>query len=241
MSAIEKFVFLGSLTLAVIVMSQAPPETGETDLNTGQDTPESPALSQPTEQPAIAATPSVMVTEPAPVGYLKTLTACPGMSTAHAADVDQKLDVEDFKPQILVNNKVRLATAPVGGGCYSSPFGMRNGRLHKGVDYYSKVAVPVFAAGAGKIRKREYRSDYGNMIVIDHGDGVYTRYAHLESFAGVDVGDRVSAGQEIGIMGHTAGYKVPRHLHYEILTGTWSAQAGSFALTPIDPMAQPAP
>ena len=239
MSAIEKFAFLGSLTLAVIVMSQAPPDSGEVevpDASPDEAVPPAPTPAGPGTVPA-----SIMVTAASPVGYLRDLTACPGMSTGHAANVDEDLNLTDFKPQVLVSNKVRLATAPVGAGCYSSAFGMRNGHLHKGVDYYSKVAVPIYAAGAGRIRKREYRSDYGNMIVIDHGSGVYTRYAHLESFGDVKTGDKVTAGEQIGIMGNTAGYTVPRHLHYEILTGTWSAQAGSFALTPIDPMAQPAP
>ncbi|MEC7290065.1 MAG: M23 family metallopeptidase, partial [Pseudomonadota bacterium] len=97
------------------------------------------------------------------------------------------------------------------------------------------LSVDVYAGAAGTVREKQYRNDYGNMIVIDHGDGVFTRYAHLESFAnGVDVGDNVSLGAHIGVMGNTASYPIPRHLHYEVLTGTWGAQAGSFALTPVD-------
>ena len=188
----------------------------------------------------MVATPTILAIGPPETGYLKSLNACPGLTPSHAANVDTDLLVTDFKPHVLARGKVQLASAPVGGGCFSSAFGPRNGRLHKGVDYYSETAVPVFAAAEGRIRKREYRADYGNMTVIDHGDGVYTRYAHLESFGAADVGDEVHPGEIIGIMGNTAGYRVPRHLHYEVLTGVWQPRAGSFALTPVDVMTLPA-
>ena len=239
MSGMEKFLFLGAVTLAVAVMSQAPPESDTPDLlpNDSAAATESPARVPET---TASTAPTVLTITPADTGYLKKLSACPGLETSHAADVGPDLQITDFKPFVLARGKVRLATAPVGGGCFSSPFGMRDGRLHKGVDYYSKTPVPVFAAAGGRVRTRTYRNDYGNTIVIDHGDGVYTRYAHLESFGTADVGDRVQAGELIGIMGHTAGYTVPRHLHYEVLTGTWQAAAGAFALTPVDVMTLPA-
>lgn len=248
MSGTEKFMFLGAVTLAALVIRQAPEATlapGPQDTDALAVSLEAPATvlpiadTLPVTPPApVAAT--ILSVKPATFGFLASLSACPGLSTSHAFDVGADLLVQDYKPFVLVNNKVRLATAPVGGGCWSSAFGMRNGRLHKGVDYYSKTAVPIYAAGSGTIRKREYRSDYGNMIVIDHGDGVYTRYAHLQSFAELKTGDKVNAGEEIGIMGNTAGYRVPRHLHFEVLTGIWKAGAGSFALTPVDVMTFPA-
>ncbi|MEZ6000747.1 M23 family metallopeptidase [Hyphomonas sp.] len=235
MSGTEKFFFLGAVTLAALVMSQASQDNAVLALNT--------AVSLPEEMPDDG-NPSppltILTVSPSKTGYLDHLSACPGMSTAHAADVGPDLEVTDFKPLVLAAGKVRLATAPVGGGCFSSAYGMRNGRLHKGVDYYSDKPVPVYAAAAGRVRTRSYRNDYGNMLVIDHGDGVYTRYAHLESFAGVDVGDLVGPGDLLGIMGNTAGYKIPRHLHYEVLTGTWKPRLGSFALQPADVMSLPA-
>jgi len=172
--------------------------------------------------------------------HLDTLKACPGLAPAHAANVGRDLALKDFRPFVLVAGKVRLAAAPVSAGCVSSSFGIRNGRLHKGTDYFSKVPVPVFAAGEGKVRKMEYRPDYGNMIVIDHGHGVYTRYAHLESFGRLRPGQHVNGGDYIGAMGNTAAITLPRHLHYEVLTGRWGREAGSFALTPVDVLSLPA-
>lgn len=234
MSGTEKFYFLGAVTLAALVMSQAAQDSTVVASNTATFLPdELPPADTTTPAPAI------LTVTPSSAGYLSSLAACPGLATAHAADVGPDLQVADFKP-FVVAGTVRLATAPVNGGCFSSAFGMRNGRLHKGVDYYSKTPVRVYAAAAGRVRTRTYRSDYGNMIVIDHGSGVYTRYAHLESFAGPDVGDLVAPGTPLGMMGNTAGHTIPRHLHYEVLTGTWKPRLGSFALQPVDVMALPA-
>lgn len=243
MSGVEKFLFLGAVTLAALVVSQAP-EGMDAPVDMLQASPPDgdagsailPAPPEETPPPP----PVILTLSPEPASYLTALSACPGLSTSHGANVDAELHVTNFSPQVVVSGKVRLAAAPVGGGCYSSGFGMRNGKLHKGVDYYSADAVPVFAAAGGKVRSRAWRNDYGNMLVIDHGDGVYTRYAHLESFADIRLGDRVSSGQQIGIMGNTAGYTIPRHLHYEVLTGTWQPLAGSFALTPVDVLSLPA-
>jgi murein DD-endopeptidase MepM/ murein hydrolase activator NlpD len=235
MSGTEKFFFLGAVTLAALLMTQAPQDSAvlalDTAITLADETPVAEAVTIPS---------AILAITPSRSGFLDQLSACPGLSTAKAPDVGPDLQVQDYKPFVLVNNKVRLATAPVGGGCWSSAFGMRNGRLHNGVDYYSDSPVPVYAAAAGRVRTRSYRSDYGNMLIIDHGDGVYTRYAHLDSFAGPNVGDLVSPGDLLGIMGSTAGHTIPRHLHYEVLTGTWKPRLGSFALTPIDIMTLPA-
>ena len=93
----------------------------------------------------------------------------------------------------------------------------------------------------GFVREITYRDDFGNMLVIDHGYGVFTRYAHLQEFdPALAKGTFVKAGDVVGLIGNTSKYKVAHHLHYEVLTGEWGAQAGSFALTPVDPMALPA-
>lgn len=234
-----KFLFISAIAICVLgtsltLRARAGMKPAETAL------PQTVSVMTMTTRPdARTATPKVFVATPAPTGFLKQLSACPGLSTARAADVDPDLTVRDFKPFVEAAGSVRLATAPVGGGCYSSAFGMRNGRLHKGVDYYSNEAVPVYAAAAGRVRTRAFRGDYGNMIVIEHGNGVYTRYAHLESFAGPDVGDLVNPGDVLGIMGNSATSTIPRHLHYEVLTGTWQLRLGSFALTPVDVMTLP--
>jgi len=236
MSTIEKFAFLGAVTLASVLIAQEldktvmPSDTALTVIEVVETKP-------PAPEPVVP--PTILSLAPSPAGFLDRLTACKGLSPSFGSNVDSDLVVTDYKPFVLAEGTVRLATAPVGGGCLSSVFGPRNGGVHKGLDYYSQEAVPVFAAADGEIRRRRYRSDYGNMIVLDHGRGVFTRYAHLETFADPDEGERVIAGQYLGMMGNTAGYQIPRHLHYEVLTGKWGVQAGSFALTPVDVMSLP--
>ena len=132
-------------------------------------------------------------------------------------------------------NTVPIALAPIEAGCFSSGFGPRGGRTHKGIEYYSHDPVNIYAAGHGNVIEETYRDDYGRMIIIDHGHGVYTRYAHLEKFEdGLLVGHEVEAGRVIGIMGNSASYRIPRHLHYEVLVGDYDTPKKSFGLEPID-------
>lgn len=145
----------------------------------------------------------------------------------------------EYAPFVNANG-VRLAVNPTQGACLSSGFGARGGGSHKGVDYHSDTGGPIVAAADGVVIERKYRDDYGNMLLIDHGSGVYTRYAHLSSFApGVVVGAKLSQGQQIGLMGNTAAYRIPVHLHYEVLTGDYANPKASFGLKPVNPYSFP--
>ena len=168
------------------------------------------------------------------------LSLCPRMSVSNAPRANGSGLITAYKPLISVGG-VPIITAPVNGACLSSGFGDRNGKLHKGVDFNQEPGGPVVAAGDGVILEAEYRDDYGNYVLIAHGSGVHTRYAHLKGLnAGVRAGARISAGDRLGIMGNTAGYSIPIHLHYEILTGDYDSPEGAFGLEPINPFSQPA-
>lgn len=173
-------------------------------------------------------------------GFEQQLNLCPKMKIENAPAADAELHVTVYKPVVNVIG-VRIATFPSRGACMSSGFGKRGERLHKGLDYHAEDGAPILAAGAGQVVEMKYREDYGNMIVIDHGGGVYTRYAHLASFGrGLSPGVSVAAGEQIGLMGNTASYKIPMHLHYELLMGDYNTPKGSFGLEPADPMGFPA-
>jgi murein DD-endopeptidase MepM/ murein hydrolase activator NlpD len=86
---------------------------------------------------------------------------------------------------------------------------------HHAVDIANKIGTPVFAADAGGVEYVGWGQGYGNQIVIDHGGGKKTRYAHL-SKAYVKVGERVSKGQTIAAMGST-GWSTGPHLHFEVI------------------------
>lgn len=175
--------------------------------------------------------------QPAPsAGVFETaLVLCPGMRVSNAPRADESNQVRNYTPVVAVNG-VNLAVNPTRGACLSSGVGPRNGRTHKGLDFYSRDGGPILAAADGVVIERLYRDDYGNMLLIDHGQGVYTRYAHLSSFAPeAAVGARVRAGQQIGLMGNTAAYAIPVHLHYEVLLGDYANPRASFGLTPRSP------
>jgi len=187
----------------------------------------------------IAASPTPSATPAAPVthAFETVLTLCPSMTVSNAPASDAQRRVSNYAPLVSVNG-VNLAANPTQGACLSSAFGPRGRGQHKGVDYYSRSGGPILAAGDGTVVERKYRDDYGNMLLIDHGEGVFTRYAHLSSFApDALVGARVSAGQQIGLMGNTAAYSIPIHLHYEVLIGDYSTPRESFGLEPRSPFA----
>ena len=167
---------------------------------------------------------------------LSEVYTCPGMSITARPAEDASGKLTNFSSLIDVNG-VFLSRAPVSHGCFSSGYGERNGKLHRGVDYHSEAASNVHAAADGIVVEAIYRDDYGNMAVVDHGNGVYTRYAHLKSFAsGIEEGATVTSQTVLGPMGQSAGYRVVVHLHYEILLGDYNTAAKSFGLTATDPM-----
>src|SRR5262249_44484438 len=140
------------------------------------------------------------------------LALCPRMTIQNAPAADAQLQVTKYAPVVSVRG-VKLAAYPSRGACLSSGFGKRGERLHKGVDYHAETGAPILAAADGTIIEMKYRDDYGNMLLIDHGSGVYTRYAHLASFGrGLTAGVTVKAGDQIGFMGNTASYQIPMHL-----------------------------
>jgi murein DD-endopeptidase MepM/ murein hydrolase activator NlpD len=117
--------------------------------------------------------------------------------------------------------KIMLPTAqPVPGSHLGSAFGWRidpiTGRsaLHTGLDFQADPGTPILAAAGGVVVVQEYHPGYGNMVEIDHGNSLITRYAHaLEVF--VKKGDLVKRGQKIATVGST-GRSTGPHLHFEV-------------------------
>ena len=87
-------------------------------------------------------------------------------------------------------------------------------KLHKGLDIAASSGNPVIAAASGTVVKSYFSSSYGNYIVISHGGGLMTAYAHMTRRL-VSVGDTVAAGQQIGTVGST-GNSTGNHLHFEV-------------------------
>ena len=109
---------------------------------------------------------------------------------------------------------------PIVGAPISSGFGPRLdpflGRpaMHTGIDFRAPRGMPARSVAAGTVIAAEWNGGYGNMVDVDHGNGVVTRYGHLSAIT-VRVGDHVEAGGKIGRVGST-GRSTGPHLHYEI-------------------------
>ena len=99
-------------------------------------------------------------------------------------------------------------------GKLSSGFGPRGGRFHSGCDIYCARGTEVTAADSGQVIQTGYHGGYGNFILVYHGGGFATFYAHLDGIA-VSGGQPVSRGQTIGYVG-TTGWTTGPHLHFEV-------------------------
>ena len=102
-------------------------------------------------------------------------------------------------------------------GEVSSPFGLRWGGsdFHPGIDIANDYGTPIVAAASGTVTAAGWNSGgYGNMVDIDHGNGIWTRYGHAEAVV-VTVGETVQKGQLIAYMGST-GFSTGPHVHYEV-------------------------
>jgi murein DD-endopeptidase MepM/ murein hydrolase activator NlpD len=138
---------------------------------------------------------------------------------------NQKMDVLTVMESRLFDQKISkllVPTAqPVPGSHLGSAFGWRidpiNGRsaLHTGLDFQADPGTPILAAAGGVVVVQEYHPAYGNMVEIDHGNKLVTRYAHA-SATFVKKGDLVKRGQKIAAVGST-GRSTGPHLHFEVL------------------------
>lgn len=103
---------------------------------------------------------------------------------------------------------------PVTNWNLTSNFGYRWGRLHAGADVGVPIGTTVRASRAGQVITAGWVGGYGNCVIIDHGDGVTTRYGHLSEVT-VSVGQYVDQGQQVALSGNT-GRSTGPHLHFEI-------------------------
>lgn len=140
-----------------------------------------------------------------------------------------KLDGQERKMAVLesilmnthIEDEIFISGRPIQSGWLSSYFGVRKDPFtgmpatHKGLDFAGEDGAAVIATGSGVVTWADSRFGYGNLVEIDHGDGIITRYGHNRELL-VNVGDIVTKGQEIGLMGST-GRSTGPHVHYEVI------------------------
>jgi murein DD-endopeptidase MepM/ murein hydrolase activator NlpD len=141
-----------------------------------------------------------------------------------ARGVESRADYLDVVESELLSAQVRSAllpqNTPVMAGFIGSGFGSRvdpfSGQMsmHAGLDFAAPVGTPILAAAGGVVSAAEVNAAFGNMVVIDHGNGLQTLYAHA-SRLDVRAGEIVRKGQQIGRVGST-GRSTGSHLHFEV-------------------------
>jgi murein DD-endopeptidase MepM/ murein hydrolase activator NlpD len=99
-------------------------------------------------------------------------------------------------------------------GPVTSGYGWRWGRMHEGIDIAAPTGTPIWAAASGSVIYAGWLGGYGNLVVVDHGNGLATAYAHASAIL-VSIGQSVSQGETVALIGSTGNSTGP-HLHFEV-------------------------
>ena len=144
---------------------------------------------------------------------------------ALASDVEHRFDYMSAVETTLMFDKIHAkmlpTIQPVNVTYNASGFGWRldpfTGRstFHEGIDFPGAIGTPIIAAAGGVVIAAEFHHQFGNMLKIDHGNDIVTRYAHASKLM-VKVGDIVQRGQHVADIGST-GRSTGAHLHFEVL------------------------
>jgi murein DD-endopeptidase MepM/ murein hydrolase activator NlpD len=160
----------------------------------------------------------------AQVAREKDLAALTAQERGELAEMEA---LQQVSATLAAKIQAAQAASPTGGGSPSaaglvwpvlgpvtSPFGPRWGRMHEGIDIAAPSGTPIRAAAAGTVIYSGWLGGYGNLVVLDHGNGLATAYAHQSSIA-VGSGQSVLQGQVIGYVGST-GNATGSVLHFEV-------------------------
>ncbi|GIZ50948.1 M23 family metallopeptidase [Noviherbaspirillum aridicola] len=160
-----------------------------------------------------------------------------------ARDVEHRADYMNVVETTLMSQKVKArllpTVQPVNVSYNASGFGWRldpfSGRsaFHEGIDFPAPVGTPIVAAAGGVVIAAEYHHQFGNMVEIDHGNDMVTRYAHASKLR-VKLGDIVRRGQHVADIGST-GRSTGAHLHFEVLVKGVQQDPHKFLAAGADP------
>ncbi|MDR2626207.1 MAG: M23 family metallopeptidase [Zoogloeaceae bacterium] len=158
---------------------------------------------------------------PAPIDEKKLTEDIEALSAQIEAQTSNFSSMESRLRADMVRRAFLPTSMPVAGPSrLGSPFGVRNdpfGRgmaLHEGLDFVAPYGAPVLAAAGGVVVNAGYHHEFGNLVEINHGGELITRYAHMSAIK-VTVGMMVRQGQQVGELGST-GRSTGPHLHFEV-------------------------
>jgi len=157
---------------------------------------------------------------PAPLSATELQQEIERLATAVDRQADDLAFMEFKLLEKRVEERLMPTTLPVKNAVFGSGFGYRNDPFaglrsrHDGLDFAAPTGTPVVAAADGVVLTASYHQEFGNMIDVDHGDGLVSRYAHLSAMDVVE-SQIVRRGDKIGAVG-TTGRSTGPHLHFEV-------------------------
>lgn len=157
---------------------------------------------------------------PAPISVDRLGKELESLAAAIDARRDELSVIESRLLEKRVRERLLPTTQPVKDAFYGSPFGPRSDPLagvramHEGIDFNAEIGTPVVAAADGVVLAASFHPEFGNLIEVDHGEGLVSRYAHLSRME-VAAGTLIRRGQKIGAVGLT-GRTTGAHLHFEV-------------------------
>jgi len=173
---------------------------------------------------------------PDPAGGWLSLAELDGVLDRLGTQVGVHADYLDALESGVLNYTVRRellpSMLPVADAQIGSSFGVRTDpftgqpAMHEGLDFVAPVGTPVRAAGSGVVVYAGFHHEFGNLVEIDHGNGVITRYGHCSKL-NVNVGDVVRRGQLIAAVGETGRATGP-HLHFEVRYNNVAQNPGKY-------------
>jgi len=156
----------------------------------------------------------IVATEIQPRGVPPVTQQAPATYTGAATDERGDRTVDRPVSPVTVQPAETTWRLPLDQIELTSLFGLRWGVPHQGIDFAAAEGAPVYAAQAGTVVSSGWNGGFGKLVILDHGDGVVTYYAH-NSVLRVAPGDRVAAGDHIADVGNTGNSFGP-HSHFEL-------------------------
>ncbi|MFD7285372.1 peptidoglycan DD-metalloendopeptidase family protein [Streptomyces sp. NPDC059863] len=196
----------GRATASAPSEAPAEPSSSSSDSGTSADATSSDDSSTPADDSADSSSGDTSSADSSSSGSTEE-PAAPATDEAPAPDTSEQSTGSGFSAPVDGPTSTPYRAS---GSSWSSGY-------HTGVDFSASSGTPVKAVSDGTVVTAGWGGAYGNQIVIQHSDGMYSQYGHLSSLE-VSAGESVSAGQEIGLSGSTGNSTGP-HLHFEIRTG----------------------
>jgi len=161
------------------------------------------------------ALPDAKTMSPSALAELESTVALSDQALTRAQDAERASRDDDRVPTTIASQAAPdVWVLPLRGYSFTSPYGMRWGKLHAGVDLAAPEGTPFHSIHSGTVTLADWNGGYGYCVIVKHDDGTEAVYGHASRLL-VTTGQRVEAGDRLGDVGNT-GHSYGAHLHLEV-------------------------